>query len=500
VFYEIFVRSFADSDGDGIGDLKGLTAKLDYINDGRPETTQDLGATALWLMPIFASPSYHGYDITDYRQIDPLYGTMDDFRQFLQAAHRRGIKVILDLVVNHTSNQHPWFKQSASSPRSPYRNWYVWRDNNPGWKQPWGNDPVWHFLNGAYYYGVFWHGMPDLNFRHPPVREEIKRIADFWLQQGVDGFRLDAVRYLDADGPGDLQSDRPSTHAFWREFRQSTKQTSSSSVLVAEAWSGIESIGKYCRGEQFDLAFHFPLASAIHLAVSSMTAAPLWKVLRADAIPQSCWASFLSNHDLTRIISQFHGDIGMMRMAVALLLTLPGTPFIYYGEEIGMPNGEKPDDPAKRTPMAWDATPNGGFTTGKPWKSLVPNKQANVASQTNAPNSLLSWYRKLIRLRIKYPALQYGKLEELTLDGKESETVVAFIRQTEHQRVLVVMQLADSPIQGLKIPLPYLVSNSVNLFQEGNVSTTIKQASAHPKTSEMYIDLSANAVIALELH
>ncbi|MCB1058058.1 MAG: alpha-amylase, partial [Acidobacteria bacterium] len=192
VFYEIFVRSFADSDGDGIGDFKGLTAKLDYLNDGDPATTGDLGIEGIWLMPVFASPSYHGYDTTDYDAVNPEYGTLEDFETFLAEAHRRGIRVIVDLVLNHTSAQHPWFVASASSPDSPKRDWYEWSDTDPGWTRPWGEPgaPTWHEKNGAYYYGIFWSGMPDLNFRNPEVREEAKRLARQWLDRGVDGFRL----------------------------------------------------------------------------------------------------------------------------------------------------------------------------------------------------------------------------------------------------------------------------------------------------------------------
>jgi glycosidase len=185
VFYEIFVRSFADSDGDGIGDLAGLTGRLDYLNDGDPGTAADLGVDALWLMPVFESPSYHGYDVVDYERIDREYGTLADFEKLLVEAHRRGIRVIVDLVMNHTSAQHPWFVESAASAASPRRDWYVWRSDDPGWTQPWGGtNPTWHERNGAFYYGVFWGGMPDLNFATPAVREEMKRLAKLWLDRG----------------------------------------------------------------------------------------------------------------------------------------------------------------------------------------------------------------------------------------------------------------------------------------------------------------------------
>src|SRR5205085_5554719 len=219
VVYEVFVRSFSDSDGDGKGDLAGLIKKLDYLNDGDPSTSTDLGVDAIWLMPIFASPSYHGYDTTDYESINPAFGTSADFDAVIAAAHQRGIKVILDLVLNHTGSGHPWFVDSAASPASAHRNWYVWSATDPGWTPPWGGGgDTWHFLNGSYYYGVFFSGMPDLNYRSQAVGDEMKRIAKVWLDRGADGFRLDAARYLIENGSGGGQEDQPETHAFWKEF------------------------------------------------------------------------------------------------------------------------------------------------------------------------------------------------------------------------------------------------------------------------------------------
>jgi glycosidase len=220
VFYEVFVRSFADGNGDGKGDLPGLIARLDYLNDGDPATSTDLGVDALWLMPVFASPSYHGYDVTDYEKVNPIYGTNADLERLLAEAHRRGMRVIVDLVLNHTSDQHPWFRDSASSPTAPKRDWYVWRADDPKWVQPWNEkQSVWHQHAGAWYYAIFWGGMPDLNYRTQAVREEAKRIARYWLSRGVDGFRLDAIRHLIETGPGDGQAGNPDTHAFLRNSR-----------------------------------------------------------------------------------------------------------------------------------------------------------------------------------------------------------------------------------------------------------------------------------------
>ncbi|HWC65519.1 MAG TPA: alpha-amylase family glycosyl hydrolase, partial [Thermoanaerobaculia bacterium] len=248
VFYEVFVRSFQDSDGDGIGDLGGLISRLDYLNDGNPDSATSLGVDGIWLMPVFRSPSYHGYDTADYETINPDYGSDADFRRLLDEAHRRGMKVIVDLVVNHTSAEHPWFVDAASSPSARHRDWYVWSPVDPGWTQPWGGaTPTWHPLGGAFFYGVFWGGMPDLNFRNPEVRAEIERIAALWLARGVDGFRLDAARHLVEDGPGPLQTDTPETHAYWKEFAESVRAVKPDATLVGEIWSDTATIAPYYR-------------------------------------------------------------------------------------------------------------------------------------------------------------------------------------------------------------------------------------------------------------
>ncbi|HET9554071.1 MAG TPA: alpha-amylase family glycosyl hydrolase, partial [Anaeromyxobacteraceae bacterium] len=264
VFYEVFVRSFEDSDGDGVGDLKGLIAKLDYLNDGDPSTTTDLGVDALWLMPVFASPSYHGYDTVDYEAVEPDYGTPEDFRDLIVEAHRRGIKVIVDLVVNHTSDQHPWFREARSSPAAPHRGWYVWRADDPGWTQPWNpGQGTWYRAAGGYYYALFWSGMPDLDWRNPAVRAEVRRLATLWLGRGVDGFRLDAVRYLAEDGPG-LQADRPDTHRYLKEFAATVRAARPDAALVGEAWADTFTISDYYGdtarvpgGDELPLLFDF---------------------------------------------------------------------------------------------------------------------------------------------------------------------------------------------------------------------------------------------------
>jgi len=466
VFYEVFVRSFQDSDGDGIGDLQGLISRLDALNDGDPATNTDLGIDALWLMPVFSSPSYHGYDVVDYETIEPDYGTAEDFQRLLDEAHRRGIKVIVDLVMNHTSDQHPWFVESSASPRSPYRDWYLWRANDPGWTQPWGGtNHTWHEKNGAYYYGVFWGGMPDPNFASPAVRGEMKRIAALWLRRGVDGFRLDATRHLFATGPGELQNDQPETHVFLKELGGHVRGVAPGSVLVGENWTDTPIIARYYGsvdrvkgGDELPMNFDFPLSEAILEGVKSGEAQGIAAKLDeiAELYPAGVIdAPFLTNHDMFRVATQLDGDPAKLRSAAAILLTLPGAPFLYYGEEIGLQNGG-PDrkDELKRTPMPWDGSEGGGFTTGKPWFDFAPGKEtANVADQSKNRASLLSWYRRLIRARKGSEALRTGSLTLLT-PVNTSAPVLAFVRETSGERVLVAHNLSGAAVNAGPFDLP----------------------------------------------
>jgi glycosidase len=478
VFYEVFVRSFKDSNGDGIGDLKGLISKLDYLNDGNPATHQDLGVDALWLMPIFKSPSYHGYDTTDYRVINPAYGTNQDFALLLTEAHRRGIRVILDFVMNHSGSGHPWFVDSASSPSSAKRNWYVWNTVNPGWTQPWGgSNPTWHPKNGAYFYGVFWEGMPDLNYRSVAVRKEMTAIASYWLNQGVDGFRLDAARHLIEDGPGQEQVDTPETHAFWRMFSTHIRNVKPEAVLVGENWTDTSIIATYygstavvAGGDELPMNFNFPLSSAILNAVQSGNAAPI--VSKFAEMSQVYPAGindvpFLTNHDQARLATQLQDNSGRLRSAASILLTLPGAPFLYYGEEVGLRNGPTDGDESKRTPMPWDNTAKGGFTTGTPWFGFAPGRPtANVASQTPNSASLLAHYRDLIAARKSSAALMQGSLQMLSI-ASGSSPVLAFLRKTAQETVLVVHNVSDS----FAVAGPFNVSalSAETIYTDGSV-------------------------------
>ncbi|MEO1367713.1 MAG: alpha-amylase family glycosyl hydrolase [Acidobacteriota bacterium] len=454
VFYQVFVRSFADEDDDGVGDFAGLTARLDYLNDGDPTTDDDLGVDGLWLMPMFESPSYHGYDVVDYLSVDQEYGSNVEFSRFLRAAHKRGLRVIVDFVMNHTGRDHPWF-QASSVADSPFRDWYVWRGDDPGWSQPWGSGPTWHRSprgDDTFYYGIFWSGMPDLNFAHPPVREQMKRIALHWLAAGVDGFRLDATRHLFAGGPGEQQNSQPETYAFLREFSAAVRDADPTAILVGENWTSTEKIAPFfgrtdrvAGGDQLPMNFNFPLADAIVRGLRDGTAFEVTEVLdaMAELYPEGIIdAPFLRNHDQMRLATELGTHPDKMRAAAAVLLTLPGVPFLYYGEEVGLQNGavDRPD-PLKRTPMPWSDDAGGGFTDGEPWHPFSPGREtANVAVQTGDPESLLSHYRRWIRARKASEALRLGTLERLDIGGSD---VLTFLRVAGRERVIVAHNFTD---------------------------------------------------------
>lgn len=441
VFYEIFVRSFNDSDGDGIGDINGIIEKLDYLNDGDPSTTDDLGITGIWLMPITVSPSYHGYDVVDYFQVDPDYGTNEDFIRLMEEAHARGIRVIVDLVMNHTSTQHPWFIESQN-PDSDMRDWYIWADENPNYRGP-GGQVVWHSNPSGFYYALFWGGMPDLNYENPNVTFAMFEAAKFWLEEmNVDGFRLDAIKHMVEEGEG--QENTRSTHDWLQEFNRFYKTVNPDALAVGEAWTSTQQVLAYT-GDEVDIAFQFDLAQ--DLLKSSDTGLDfIFSITQQevyDAFPANQYATFISNHDQNRVMSQLDEDEGKARVAAALLLTGPGVPFIYYGEEIGM-TGTKPDEDIRR-PMQWASNgPKVGFTTGTPWRPAAADFPVrSVELQDSEPDSLLNLYRDLIHLRNTHEALRVG---EWTLLDAGSNRLYTFIRQTENETVLVVINLNKNPV------------------------------------------------------
>ena len=412
VFYEIFVRSYHDSDGDGSGDLTGLIAKLDYLNDGNPATAQDLGVTGIWLMPVMQSPSYHGYDATDYYAVEEDYGSNEDFKRFIDEAHKRGIMVIVDLTLNHTSNEHPWFIEAASDPESDKRDWYVWRSDNPGHRTPWG-EPVWFPLDNAYYHSIFWEGMPDLNYRNPAVTKEMYNAARFWIEEmGVDGFRLDAIRHLIEKDSSYV--DTQETHQWLAQWNDFIDQIAPQALTVGEVWDDTAVVAPYIKNGEVDIAFEFSLAESIVNSIHAETPTFFGDSLAQALLvyPPGQFAPFLTNHDQNRVMTQLNGEPDSAKLAATLLLTLPGVPFIYYGEEIGM-TGQKPDE-LIRTPMQWRAGPGAGFSSGRPWQPINKDyEQVNVTDQESDPTSLLYHYRRLIHLRNDHPALQRGSLQSL---------------------------------------------------------------------------------------
>ena len=440
VCYEIFVRSFQDGDGDGVGDFRGLSSRLPYLGD--------LGVGCIWLMPIPQSPSYHGYDVTNYYQVNRDYGSNEDFRQFMAEAHRRGIKVVVDLVLNHMSSEHPYFKAASLSADSPYRDWFLWSPSErktQGWSVP-----TWHKAEGRdeFYYGLFWRGMPDLNLANPAVTEEAKKIARYWLtEMDVDGFRLDAVGLFFEDG--DNPRNGPGTHPWLRDYAGYIRQVKPATFTVGEVWDSVGTMRAYYP-DQLDAYFAFPLADAvIDAARKGSSRSLLFQQHQIQAaFPKGRYGSFLRNHDQTRTMTELNGDWRRARLAATLLFTLPGMPFMYYGEEIGM-TGNKPD-PRLRTPMHWNRQASMGFTTGLPHEPLQPDSlTANVEAQTADPGSLLNHYRALIRLRKDLTAI--GSTGDFVPLETGSDQVLAYLRREGTSTALVIANLSDRAIDGPKV-------------------------------------------------
>lgn len=446
--YEVFVRSFADGNGDGIGDLKGLTEKLDYINDGNPRSARSLGARCIWLMPVAESPSYHGYDVSNYYRVDLDYGTNVDFKRFMAEAHRRGIRVLVDMVLNHTSDQHPHFLAALRDTTSPYRAWYRWSRTKPPELNPWGQSN-WHRspVRDEWYYAFFSDHMPDLDYDTPAVRAEAKRIARFWLEEmHVDGFRLDAIPYL-VEEPGHIVHSS-GTHAVLRDYAAYVRKVNPQAYTVGEVSDSTAPMLSYYP-DQLDANFAFEVADSIIAGVKRGTARGILPAVQRiqDAVPPDRMAPFLSNHDQPRVRTQLGGDIRKARVAAFVLLTLPGVPFVYYGEEIGM-TGTKPDE-RLRTPMQWRAGQSGGFSRVRAWEALQPDSmQITVEGQEHDSTSLLAFYRRLIHLRAANRALGAGRLVPL---ATSDPAVLAYIRRQGSEQVLVIANVGAAPVSGARI-------------------------------------------------
>lgn len=453
VCYEVFVRSFYDSDGDGVGDLRGLIQKLDYINDGDPRSRTDLGAGCIWLMPVSQSPSYHGYDVTNYYAVERDYGTEDDFHELVTAAHRRGIRIIYDLVLNHTSSEHPFFRDAAMNPESPYRDWFIWRSEPrpmPGWQAP-----TWHrnSFDDQYYFGLFWAGMPDLNLANPEVQAETRRIARFWVEEmDVDGLRLDAVAHFFEQG-GQWRH-APANHPWLQDYGAFVRALDPTVFTVGEVYDErLDSILPYYP-DQLDSYFMFEAADAMIDAArtgSKEQLVPAVERMQAG-IPDGRYSTLLRNHDQTRTMTELDGDYDRAAVAATLLLTLPGNPFVYYGEELGMTGAKSRGDRRLRTPMHWERQPAAGFTPGVPWEPLRPDSfTANVEVLEPDSGSLLNLYRQLIPLRTSTPALARGDF--LNLDTGNPQ-VLAFLRRGQGQAAVVLVNLGETRVSGFTVSAP----------------------------------------------
>jgi maltose alpha-D-glucosyltransferase/alpha-amylase len=481
IFYEVYVRGFADSTADGNGDLRGLMERLDYL--------RDLGVDCLWLTPIYDSPlKDDGYDIADFRKVHPDIGTVEDFRDLTRAAHERGIRIIADLVVNHTSDQHPWFQDARREPHSPKRNYYVWSDTDQKYqgvriifRDSEQSNWSWDTVARQYYWHRFYSHQPDLNYDNPEVRREILDIMAFWLEQGIDGFRVDAVPYL-FEREGTNCENLTETHTFLKEMRRFVDRQYPGTLLLAEAnqWP-VDLLPYFSNGDEFHMAFNFPLMPRLFMSIRREERRPIVDIMaQMPEIPPTCqWALFLRNHDeLTlEMVTDEERDymykeyardprmrlnLGIRRRLAPLmdngrrqiellhsmLFSLPGSPVLYYGDEIGMgDNIYLGDRNGVRTPMQWTGDRNAGFSRADPSRLYQPlildpiyNYQAiNVEAQLRSPTSLLNWVRHLIRVRRKYPVFSRGSLEFVHC---ENHRVVAYLRKHEDQVVLVVNNLS----------------------------------------------------------
>ncbi|MGA7626725.1 MAG: maltose alpha-D-glucosyltransferase [Candidatus Acidiferrales bacterium] len=483
VIYQLHVRTFCDSNNDGIGDFGGLMQKLDYL--------QELGVNAIWLLPFFPSPLRDdGYDIANYRAIHPNYGTLEDFKTFLAAAHARGLRVIIEMVLNHTSDQHPWFQESRSSRDNPKRDWYVWSDTDDRYKEVriifldtelsnWAWDPV----SKSYYWHRFFNHQPDLNWDNPAVFEEMWDVMKFWLELGVDAFRLDAVPYL-IERDGTNGENLPETHAIIRRLRKRLDESFPGRMLLAEANQWPADVRAYFGdGDEFHMAFHFPLMPRIFMAVQLEDRKPIIEILeQTPQIPESCqWCTFLRNHDeLTlemvtdverdymydtyatdktmrlnlgirrRLAPMMDNDRRRIQLLNVLLMSLPGTPVIYYGDEIGMgDNIYLGDRNGVRTPMQWNGGWNAGFSGADPerlYSPLISNpvfgyQAINVEAQKRSQHSLLAWTKRLIEIRKSSRIFSRGSIEFLQ---PSNHRVLAYIRKLGAERVLTINNLSSS--------------------------------------------------------
>ena len=494
VFYEVFVRAFNDASGDGNGDLRGITAKLDYL--------EWLGVDCVWLLPIFASPLRDGgYDISDFTSVHPAYGNIEDMVELTTEAHRRGVRVIIDLVLNHTSDVHQWFVESRQDRTNPKADWYVWADDDQGYpgvpiifhdveRSNWTWDPV----RQQYYWHRFFHHQPDLNYANPEVQEAMLAVCKFWLDHGVDGFRLDAVPYL-FEAEGTLCQNLPETHAFLKRLRREIDASHPGRVLLAEANQWPTELRDYFgEGDECHMCFNFPLMPRIYLSAKRGNRMPIEMILNETPdLPEGCsWGLFLRNHDeLTlemvtdaerdemygeyaadpmmrrnsgigrRLAPLLNNNRVLMELFHSLLLSLPGSPVMYYGDELGMgDNIHLGDRDGVRTPMQWTPDRNGGFSTAPPEQLYLPPindvvygvAAVNVESQQLDRSSFLHWLRQMILVRRNHPQLATGLLTQVIVDNPAIFAYVRGIAGQATNNILCVANLS-SRAQPALLPL-----------------------------------------------
>jgi maltose alpha-D-glucosyltransferase/alpha-amylase len=507
IFYEVYIRAFKDSNGTGHGDFRGLIEKLGYI--------RDLGVDCIWIMPHYPSPLMDdGYDIADYYNVHPDYGSLEEFRALVDAVHAHGLKIITDLVLNHTSDQHYWFQQARASRDSPFRDYYVWSDSDDKYQEAriifldsefsnWS----WDELAGQYYWHRFYSTQPDLNFNNPQVQEEMIRVAEFWLEIGLDGFRADAVPYL-FEQEGSVCENQPETHVYLKRLRRYMEDNYPGTVILSEANQWPEDVRPYFGdGDEVHMNFHFPLMPRVFMSLRAGDSTALRNILaRTPEIPENCqWCTFLRNHDeLTlemvtpedrawmwqeyapeprmrlnlgirrRLAPLLDDDPRKIMLANSLLLTLTGSPVIYYGDEIGMgDNIWLKDRDGVRTPMQWDASPNAGFSAvpaDRLYNPLITDavfgyQTRNVAAQIADPDSLLARFRQMVARRKAYRA--FGRGDFAWASGGDDLVLAAYWRTYQHERVLLVHNLtADEqtfhlPAHGARPPRNILTGEAV---------------------------------------
>ncbi len=486
VFYEVYLRAFFDSDNDGHGDLRGLAQKLDYL--------KELGVDCIWVLPIYPSPLRDdGYDISDYYGVLPTYGTLADFEALVEAVHGRGMRLIADLVLNHTSDQHPWFQSARSSRTSPYRDYYVWSDNDqkyPGtriiFQDTEKSNWTWDEQAGQYFWHRFYSSQPDLNYDNPAVRLEMLNVMKFWMEQGIDGFRADAVPYL-FEREGTNCENLPETHTYLKEIRAFMEEHYPGRILLCEANQWPEDVRPYFGdGDEFHMGFHFPIMPRLYMALKKGQRNDLLDITRrTPSIPENCqWGTFLRNHDeLTlemvtpaerewmweqyapdprmrlnlgirrRLAPLLDNDRRKLELANSLLFTLPGSPIIYYGDEIGMGDNIWLDDRnGVRTPMQWDDSPNAGFTKAEPFTSFPEDnygpEHVNVAEQLADPDSLFHAMRRMIEVRKAHQAFGWGSFEWVE-EGTNS--IAAYMRKYKNETVLIINNLGGQK-QVVRLP------------------------------------------------